>query len=83
MKSLEDVSTQRTVSTAIFILSCYKKKKEKRFGFLIYQKINLVQKARRFMFGKLLLSCNSTYKKSYILESLFISLNCKENTFVN
>lgn len=35
------------------------------------------------MFGKLLLSCNSTYKKSYILESLFISLNCKENTFVN
>lgn len=72
MKSLEDVSTQRTVSTAIFILSCCKKKKEKRYGFLIYQKINLVQKARRFMFGKLLLSCNSTYKKS-----------CKENTFVN
>lgn len=35
------------------------------------------------MFGKLLLSCNNTYKKSYILESLFISLNCKENTFVN
>lgn len=83
MKSLEDVSTQRTVSTDIFILSCCKKKKEKRYGFLIYQKINLVQKARRFMFGKLLLSCNSTYKKSYILESLFISLNCKENTFVN
>lgn len=83
MKSLEDVSTQRTVSTAILFEVAVKKRKEKRYGFLIYQKINLVQKARRFMFGKLLLSCNSTYKKSYILESLFISLNCKENTFVN
>lgn len=82
MKSLEDVSTQRTVSTAIFILSCCKKKKKKDMVFS-YTKINLVQKARRFMFGKLLLSCNNTYKKSYILESLFISLNCKENTFLS
>lgn len=46
MKSLEDVSTQRTVSTAIFILSCCKKKKRKKIWFSHIPKNKLSTKSK-------------------------------------